>query len=454
MRHCFEQPDLPLHAFRKALGKNRPTTLEGPLGGGKGGGSAPQPPNPYDVANATTQTNEATAGFNKALNLNNYTNPFGSQQSTQVGTDPSTGAPIYNTTLSANPQLQQAISSMLSQTGNSGNVNQNALGSLGQINDNLSNIADTQQQNAGWQSQFASNTAALAPQYAALSSQLSPTAARDAQQQGQNAAYKAQTQYLDPQFQQQQTSLESQLANQGLTPGSQAYDNAYKNFSNAKQQAYSNASNQAILTGSQIGTQNLNNQINGINTQAGLVGNQANLFGLGGQMLGNANAGLSQAAGTYGQNAGIYGQQVGIGQTPYSNLGSLAGLVPGYSGTGQSAASPANIGQNIYSNYQGQLNNYNAGTSSSNQMMGGLFGLGSSALMGYMMSDRRLKTDIEAIGPLKDGVNFYRYRYHMDAPGTVRYGLMADEVKRVQPDAVVRTPSGYDAVNYDRALGA
>lgn len=411
MRHCFEQPDLPLRAFRKALGKNRPETLEGPLGGGKGGGSAPAPPDPYAVANATTQTNEATAGYNKALNLNNYSTPFGSQQSQQVGTDPSTGAPIYNTTLSANPQLRDALGNLLGQANYSGTLNQTAITGLGQINDAYNNL------DSGLSS---------------LGGQLDQGQAKQAQQQGQDAAYKSQTQYLDPQFQQQQTSLESQLANQGLTPGSQAYDNAEKNFNLSKNQAYSNASNQAILTGSQIGTQNWQNQLGGINAQAGL-------FGLQGSNL--------------GAKAGLQGQMVGIGQAPYSNLQTVAGMIPGYSGTGQSAASPANIGQNIYSNYQGALNNYNAGQSSSNQFMGGLFGLGSSAILGSMMSDRRLKTDIEAIGPLKDGVNFYRYRYHADAPGTVRYGLMADEVKRVQPDAVVRTPSGFDAVNYDRAMG-
>ena len=437
MRHCFEQPDLPLHAFRKALGKNRPETLEG---GGKGGGSAPSPPNPFDVANATTQTNQQTAAYNKALNLNNYSGPFGSQQTQQVGTDPQTGAPIYNTSISANPQLQQALGSLLSQAGNSGSTNANAQAGLGTLSGYLGNIGG-QAQNIG------QNLNDYAAATEGLGSQLNQGQAAQAQQQGQNAAYAAQTQYLDPQFSQQQTSLESQLANQGLTPGSQAYDNAYKNFSLAKNQAYSNASNQAILTGNQIGTQNWQNQLAGVNAQAGL-------YGQAGSLLQGQLGALGTDMSSIGQRAGLYGQQVGIGQTPYSNINSLFSLVPGNTGTGQSAASPANIGQNIYSNYQGALNNYNAGQSSSNQFMGGLFGLGSSAILGSMMSDRRLKTDIEAVGPLKDGVNLYRYRYRADAPGTVRYGLMADEVKRVQPDAVVRTPSGFDAVNYDRALRA
>jgi hypothetical protein len=394
VRHFNEFPDLPERAFTRAYGKNRPATLEG---GGKGG-SAPQAPDPYKVADATTQTNEQTAQFNKALNLNNYSNPFGSQQSNVVGTD-ATGAPIYQTSISASQPLQNLLNSSMSAAGNSNATVGNSIFGLGGINSQL----------------------------AGLGSQISPTAAQDANRQGQQAAYAAQTQYLDPQFKQQQSSLESQLANQGLVPGSQAYDNAMTNFNNSKNQAYSNAANQSVLTGSQIGSQMLNNNL-------AAVGEQGNLLN---------------------QQGVNYGQQASLSQLPYSQLSSLAGLVPGNTGTAQSAANPANIAQAFQNQYQGQLNAYNASTGASNSSKSGLFGLGAAAMpmMGQMMSDRRLKTDIEAVGPLKDGVNFYRYRYVWDEPGTVRHGVMADEVKRVDPQAVVRTPSGFDAVNYDRLLG-
>ncbi|CAB3782048.1 tail fiber domain-containing protein [Paraburkholderia fynbosensis] len=378
MRHCFEQPDLPALAFRKAFGKNRASTLEG---GGKGGGSAPSAPDPYTVANATTQTNTDTAAYNKALNLNNYSNPFGSQQSTQTGTDPKTGAPIYNTSISASQPLQNLINGSLSQAGNSNTTLNNSLFGL-----------------------------------SSLGSQISPQAAQQANQQGQQAAYAAQTQYLDPQFAQGQSSMESQLANQGLTPGSQAYTNAMTNFNNAKQQAYSNAANQSVLTGSQIGSQLLNNQLASVGTQANL-----------------------------------YGQQASLSQLPYSQLSSLAGLIPGNTGTSQSAAQPANIAQAFQNQYNGQLNAYNAATGSSNSIMSGLFGLGSSAIGAF--SDRRLKTDVEATDArLDSGLPIYRYRYVWDAPGVRRAGVMADEVKHVFPHAVHTDSSGFDKVDYD-AIG-
>jgi hypothetical protein len=396
VRHFNEFPDLPELAFTRAFGKNRPATLEG--GGKGGGGSTPQAPDPYKVADATTQTNEQTAQFNKALNLNNYSNPFGSQQSNIIGTD-STGAPIYQTSISASQPLQNLLNGSMSAAGNSNATVGNSIFGLGGVNSQL----------------------------AGLGSEISPSAAQDANRQGQQAAYAAQTQYLDPQFKQQQSSMESQLANQGLSPGSQAYDNAMTNFNNSKNQAYSNAANQSVLTGSQIGSQMLNNNLAAVGAKGNLLNQQ-------------------------GVN---YGQQASLSQLPYSQLSSLAGLVPGNAGTAQSAANPANIAQAFQNQYQGQLNAYNAQTGASNSSKSGLFGLGAAAMpmMGQMMSDRRLKTDIEAVGPLKEGVNFYRYRYVWDEPGTVRHGVMADEVKRVDPQAVVRTQSGFDAVNYDRLLG-
>ena len=61
-------------------------------------------------------------------------------------------------------------------------------------------------------------------------------------------------------------------------------------------------------------------------------------------------------------------------------------------------------------------------------------------------SDRRLKTDIEKIGEREDGLGVYVYRY-LWSP--VRYiGVMAQEVLKVKPEAVIHTPSGYMAVNY------
>lgn len=342
MNHRFDHhdtPDLPIWAFRQALGKNRPMTLEG----GKGGDS-PAAPDPYVVADASTRTNQQTAAFNKALNLNNYSNPFGSQQTVQTGTDPTTGAPLYQTNTTANPQLQGAMNGLFGQINQNSGLNSSVLSGL-----------------SGLQGQYGN----INSQLGSLGNTLSSSASQNAQQQGQDAAYAASTQYLDPQFSQQGESLKAQLANQGLTPGSEAYNNAMLNFNNQKQQAYSDARNQATLTGSQIGTQNWQNQLAGVNTKAGLFG---------------------QMGSNLGQQGALYGQQAGVAQMPYSQLQSLYGMMPGYSGPGQAGASPADIAGAMNNQYQSQLSQYNARQASSNQTMGGLFGLGSAGILGYALT--------------------------------------------------------------------
>lgn len=61
-------------------------------------------------------------------------------------------------------------------------------------------------------------------------------------------------------------------------------------------------------------------------------------------------------------------------------------------------------------------------------------------------SDRRLKTDIEKIGEREDGLGVYSFRYLWSPARFI--GVMAQEVLKVKPEAVIHTPSGYMAVNY------
>jgi hypothetical protein len=68
-----------------------------------------------------------------------------------------------------------------------------------------------------------------------------------------------------------------------------------------------------------------------------------------------------------------------------------------------------------------------------------------------MFSDIRLKTDIEPAGE-RNGHAWYSYRYVWDEPGTVRGGVMAQEVIQTRPDAVITHPLGFLMVDY-AALG-
>lgn len=109
-------------------------------------------------------------------------------------------------------------------------------------------------------------------------------------------------------------------------------------------------------------------------------------------------------------------------------------------------AAPLFAAQNMAADYNTDL--YNAKAAQANGLQSGLFGLGGTGLMagGMMMSDRRLKTNIQRIGTHPLGIGVYEY----DIFGQRQQGVMADEVMTVKPEAVVMTPSGFYAVDYGR----
>ena len=64
------------------------------------------------------------------------------------------------------------------------------------------------------------------------------------------------------------------------------------------------------------------------------------------------------------------------------------------------------------------------------------------------VSDIRLKKDISLLGKLFNGLNLYRYRYLWS--DTFYVGVMAQEVEKIMPDAVIYDSRGYMAVNYGK----
>jgi hypothetical protein len=96
-------------------------------------------------------------------------------------------------------------------------------------------------------------------------------------------------------------------------------------------------------------------------------------------------------------------------------------------------------------NQQAQNAAYQAQMQNRGGMMGGLFSLGSAAILA---SDGRLKTDKRRLRVRPDGVEVWAFRYLTDAPGTVRIGVMAQQLEKIRPDLVVRGPDGFLAVDY------
>jgi hypothetical protein len=203
---------------------------------------------------------------------------------------------------------------------------------------------------------------------------------------------------VNPQLQQQDEALRTRLYNQGVRPGTQAWDREYNLFDQQRNDAYS----QAALAGIDVGNDARQRAI----TEQGIPLNLINAYQSGNQVQ------MPQFTN--------YAQQ-GAVQAP--DLMGAAG-----------------------NTYSADMSKYNAGQAQDANTMQGLFSLGSMALM---MSDRRLKTDIECIGTYESGLPKYKFKYIWGEEAT---GAMADEVEKMIPEAVGEY-AGFKTVNY-AMLGA
>lgn len=132
-------------------------------------------------------------------------------------------------------------------------------------------------------------------------------------------------------------------------------------------------------------------------------------------------------------------------------------------GTGYGSSSTGSSTSPYYSNTLSNALSGGLGGAALGSALGSAFpetiGAGTGAAAGgglgllAAFSDRRLKTDIHRIGESDSGFPLFTYRYKVDAPGTVRIGVMAQDVVKKRPEAVIHTPFGM-AVDYGRALAA
>lgn len=237
-----------------------------------------------------------------------------------------------------------------------------------------------------------------------------PALMSGADQATQAKAEQALLSRINPQLDQDRQKLEARLAAQGLSLNSEAYDKAMDSY---------------------------NRQANDARMQATLQGIN---YGMSSAQMQNAarQQSIQEAASIRNQplneiSALMSGTQVQLPQ--FSTVPQVSMQTPDYQGA-------ANL------QYQGQLANWNAQQQSNNAMMGGLFGLGGSVASALpwaaWLSDKRLKKDIKKIGKWK-GFNLYRFKYLWE--DVLRIGVMAQEVKKSRPDAIVNI-GDFMAVNY------
>jgi hypothetical protein len=299
------------------------------------------------------------------------------------------------------------------------------------------------------------------------------------------------TSRLDPQWQQQQTQMETQLANQGITQGSAGYSQAMDQFNRQKTDAYNQAMMSAQSGASQQAATNNQMDLALRQQQAGEAQNQAQfgntaagqMFGFGSQAQQNQLAAQNAAfqQGLSGSQFGLNQQQQGFQQqqaagaqnfqqqqaaAQYQNtlrqqqiaeaqqqqnwsLNALNALL-----NGQQVSSPdfanfsqAGMGQGVDYSGAGQQQ-FDAGMQQQqmkNAATGQMLQAGSGMAGMFMMSDRRVKTDVRRIGRHSKGFGIYRYRFIGES--LPRVGVMAQEVRRYVPDAV-RSFRGVLMVNY------
>jgi hypothetical protein len=389
---------------------------------------APTPPNPTETASAQTGTNIGTAIANTAMGQVNQVTPDGSlnysQSGSQVYTDPSTGRsyniPQYTATTTLSPAAQAIRDQNNSASLNLATLAANQSGRADQLLSQPFNMsgAPAAADRSGYAPaqysgdltapQFSQGGAPL-PGTANLQDSYTPEGGFSADRQRVEDALMGR---LETQRGRDMEGLRTQLAGQGINIGTEAYSRALQDFERTNTDMRTSAilgsgQEQSRLLGEARGAAGFTNDAR----QQDFT-NRAGLFGMGEdqrrygdsmaqQDFGNRQAiqgrGDAIADARFGQQGAIYDaqdnararslqEQLAIRNQPINEISALLSgsqvNTPQF-GIAQSAMIPttdyAGIQQQGYNNnmarYQQQMAPYNAA-------IGGLFGLGSSALIG------------------------------------------------------------------------
>lgn len=433
------------------------------------GGRSPPPADYVGAAQAQGAANLEAARVAAELNRVNQTGPTGSTTYTQDPNDPDRWT--QNTELSPE-QLALYNSRTANQQGVSnlaGNQLQGLYGSLAHPfsvsgPERVSSVGSRGYQQ-GVNAPSVANTSVDLSGIPGITSDFSAE-----RQRVEDSLYGSAATRLDDQFGRQNEANRTALLNQGLREGSEGYNNAMRDFELTKQDAYGNARDRAIAAGGAEQSRLYADALRGRQQSVGeefdtaTFGNQAaqQQFQNEAARTGIFNAGQQAAFGQDTQNATLANavrdaairEQQTVRNQPLQEFLALYG--DGGGGTGATGGDIAGVGapqaapiMDAYTNQaQDQMARWQgreAQAASENNMYAGA---ATSLAMLYALgafSDRRLKTDIEHVGVLPNGLPTYRYKYRGES--SVRMGVMAQDVEKVAPDAVIEI-DGYMFVNY------
>lgn len=447
--------------------------------------SAPAPPDPRQTSAASTSTNVGTAVANAYLGNVNQVTPNGNLTYDQTGSyqwfDPYTmqtyNIPTFTATQTLSPQGQAIQDQNQSAQLNLSTIANNQSGFL---KDYLGKPADTSSLpgligspnlqtsiGGGYDTNFNRDIGGtftdgvdLATSYAGADDfSADRQRVEDALWQ-RGAAGRAQ----------EEEALRTRLLNSGLREGSAAWNAEMERL--GRQVADERTG--VLLAGGQE-----QSRLVGLSRDAAQFGNDATLAGanfgnnasLQAAQFGSQQQQAQNAAGlagsTFANNAALQNQQAqnaarsqGMQEAyaarnqPINEITALLSgsqvSQPNFVNTNQPTIPTTDVAGIINQNYQNQLSAYNQQQAGLGGLISGI-GSGIGSLIG--LSDERAKTDKKKVGEAK-GMGLYEYRYKGEPKSKPKHvGLMAQEVEKKKPSAVMTGRDGLKRVDYGKALG-
>lgn len=417
----------------------------------------PAPPDYTGAANAQAQSSRDVTEQQTWANRPTINTPFG-QQTWEVKPtwDPTTGTYLNAWTQNTNltPESQSALDAQMRiQQGKSG-IAESMLGRSAQefgqeMNwDDFTQLAGTPEAGA----------LPDVPDYNPESIQRSIGNTPDYLKSAEDAIYGQWSNRMEPRMQQESDQLRTRLYNMGLKEGDQAYEQQMQRLAEDQNDARTQAQYQAT-----IGSGQEAQRMQGMDVASGGFANSAAQQALQQQLaIGSQgfNQGMTRQGTQFGQDFQSAGYQNQLRQQQIAEQMQRRGFslneinavlngqqvsmpnMPSFNTAQRSEAAQYNQAAQNAGQYA--LDAFSAQQAGLNSAMQGIAG-------GAMMfSDRRLKKDVVPLDwPYEDGHKWYSYHYVWEnEEDPYHIGVMADEVEKYDPEAVVTHPSGYKMVDY------
>lgn len=454
-----------------------------------GKSKAPAAPDPVATAKASTSTNVGTAIANAMMGNVNQVTPTGALTYSQNGTydwaDPYTGQtykiPTFTATQTLSPE-QQAIQNQTSATDL--NLATIANDRSNYLKDYFSTSVDTSGAPSlvgspnlatsignGYNAQFSGD---LGNGYAKGVGLATSYAGADDFSADRQKVEDALWQRGATTRAANEEALRTRLLNSGIREGSAAWNAEMQRLS-------SQVTDERLATVAAAGQEQ--SRLVGLAQNAAQFGNDATLnqASFGNQAALQAaqfGSGQQQAQNAAAAAQAQFGNEAALNQANFQNQARAQGLQEAYTArnqplneilalqSGAQVQNPNFVNTNmptiattdvaglINQNYQSQLAAWQQQQANSSALLGNLISGGSYLGASFIKSDDDVKKDKKRLGDIEGPMGLWEFRYKGEPKGAPkRIGLMASEVERIRPEAVVRDRDGTRSVNYAQALG-